>query len=230
MRGLIKTKSCVYCGKTAHLTRDHIPPKSLFNKPRPGNLITVWACTNCNRSFCKDEDYFWLTLASRSEAGRNPEAGASSHRAIKHLARPQAAGFRSAFLSTIQSVEVKTASGLYIGNTLAYDVSFARLNRVAAKIVRGLFSFERKAHLSAGYVATARALDGFIPSADKDLQKLISFVGAEPRHSIGRVFSYRFRSLPDDPEASLTLFDIYETTAFLGLTIKGKDNVWAECV
>jgi hypothetical protein len=36
--------------------------------------------------------------------------------------------------------------------------------------------------------------------------------------------------MPDDPASSLTLFEIYETTAFLGLTIKGGDNVWTEWV
>ena len=214
-------KSCVYCGGISNLTRDHIPPKSLFNKPRPANLITVWACATCNKAFSNDDDYFWLTLASRAETARNPEATDAAVRAIKHLTRPQAAGFRSAFLASVQPVEVKTASGLYIGDSLAYDVSFARLNRVAARITRGLFCFEHKALLAPGYVAVARALEGFTPEADKALQPWLAFVGAEDTHSIGRVFSYRFKSIPDDPESSLALFEIYETTAFLGLTIKG---------
>lgn len=224
-------KSCVYCGCVAELTTDHIPPKSLFNRPRPTNLITVWACHRCNQGFSKDEDYFWLTLASRAGTSPNPEADAASLRAIQRLSRPQAAGFRSSFLKTVQSVEVKTASGLYIGDTLAYDVSFARLNRVAAKITRGLFCSESKALAAAGYVATARALDQFTAGAHRDsLRQLLAFVGAEHPHSIGRIFSYRFRSIPDDPQSSVALFDIYETTTFVGLTLKGQDNVWTEWV
>ena len=144
--------------------------------------------------------------------------------------RPQAAGFRSAFLASVQSVEVKTPSGLYVGDSLAYDVSFRRLNRVAARITRGLFCFEHKAPLAPGYVAAARALEGFTPEADNALGPLLAFVGARHSRSIGRVFSYRFRFIPDDPESSLTLFEIYEATGFLGLTIKGLDNSWTECV
>jgi hypothetical protein len=160
-------KSCVYCGRiAAKPTRDHIPPKSLFNKPRPANLITVCACGCCNERFRKDEDYFWLTLSSRSEAARNPEAGDASFRAIQNLARPEATGFRSAFLGTVRSLAVKTASGLYVGDTLTYDVSFARLNRVAAKITRGLFCFETNRLLAANYLATARALDQFTESPE----------------------------------------------------------------
>lgn len=222
-------KSCVYCGGVATLTRDHIPPKSLFKSPRPA-LITVWACATCNGAFSNDDDYFWLTLASRAETTQNPEATDAAVRAIKHLMRPEAAGFRSAFLASVQSVEVKTPSGLYIGDSLAYDVSFRRLNRVAARITRGLFCFEHKTLLAPGYVAAARALEGFPPEADGVLRPLLEFVRAGHTHSIGRVFSYRFRSIPDDPESSLTLFEIYEATRFLGLTIKGRDNIWTECV
>jgi len=39
---------CVYCGKKLPLTKDHIPPKNLYSKPRPSNLITVPCCEKCN--------------------------------------------------------------------------------------------------------------------------------------------------------------------------------------
>jgi hypothetical protein len=223
-------RTCVYCGSVADLTRDHIPPKSLFKKPRPPNLITVWACAQCNKAFSNDDDYFWLTLSSRAEATENSEARDASLRAIQHLSGPEASGFRAAFSTSFQSVELRTASGAHVGDALAYDISFPRLNRVAARITRGLFSFESKALLASGYVATARALEGFTPEADNALQPFLAFIGAAHPQSIGKVFSYRFRSMPDDPASSLTLFEIYETTAFLGLTIKGGDNVWTEWV
>jgi HNH endonuclease len=223
-------RECAYCGSTANLTRDHIPPKSLFNRPRPSNLITVDACRTCNASFEVDDEYFWLTTSSRAGQRQNGEAVAASIRAVQHISREQAAGFRSAFLASIGSVELNTPSGLYAGARLGYDVSFTRLNRVAARITRGLFRVMRKTVLPAQYVATARALDGFTPEASADLQQLLGFVGSAQVHSIGRVFSYRFRSIPDDANSALALFEIYESTAFLGLTIKRSDNVWSEWV
>ena len=51
-------KSCIYCGNTEDLTKDHIPPKTLFPKPRPSNLITVPCCKNCNGSFSLEKDLF----------------------------------------------------------------------------------------------------------------------------------------------------------------------------
>jgi hypothetical protein len=221
---------CVYCGSTKNLTRDHIPPKSLFNKPRPANLITVEACTGCNASFKSDDEYFWLTTSSRAGAPQSSGAVEASSRAIKHLAREKAAGFRTAFLSSIGPVELKSTSGLYLGKKLGYDVSFTRLNRVAARITRGLFRFVQKGALPDTYVATARALDGFSSEVEGDLQQLLAFVMPAQKHTIGSVFSYRFRLVPDDPNSGLALFQIYETTAFLGLTIRKVDNIWPEWV
>ena len=220
---------CVYCGSTSDLTWDHIPPKNLFNKPRP-QLITVRACRNCNSGFRLDDDYFWLTLASRKETENNDEATRASFRAIKNLARPEAAGFRASFIAAVQPVSVRTAAGLYVGDTLAYDVSFPRLNRIAARITRGLFAFERGVTLQSGYSATARALEGFTHTADGSLRQLVGFAAGVPRKEIGRTFGYRFRPLPDDPNSSVTLFDIYETSAFIGLTIRTSEISWPERV
>jgi len=220
---------CAYCGSTSDLTRDHIPPKNLFNKPRP-QLITVSACRDCNARFRLDDDYFWLTLASRKETENNDEATRASFRAIKNLVRPEAAGFRASFIAAVQPVSIRTAAGLYVGDTLAYDVAFARLNRVAARITRGLFAFERGAPLPSGYGATARALEGFTQPAEGSLRQLIGFAAGLPRKEIGRTFGYRFRTLSDDPNSSVTLFDIYETSIFIGLTIRASEISWSEKV
>lgn len=49
-----KKQLCVICGKNIATTRDHIPPKSIFPKPRPDDLITVPACSTCNNG---DSDF-----------------------------------------------------------------------------------------------------------------------------------------------------------------------------
>ncbi len=225
-----QVRACVYCGSTAGITRDHIPPKSLFNKPRPHNLITVPACAKCNKGFSADDDYFWLTLASRAEAAPNPDALPASLRAIEHLSRPEATGFRSTFLNTLYAAELVTSSGLFLRRGFAYDVSFVRLNRVAARITRGLYCFERNTLMPSDYIATARALDGFQTEAIEELQPFLSFVSREPRHSIGRGFSYKFASITDDSSSALLLFTVYDATSFLGMVLKCRDAVRAECV
>src|SRR5208283_2514674 len=58
-----KIGECLYCGRVRPLTRDDVPPKNLFPKPRPSNLITVPSCQKCNQSFMLDDEYFRLVIA-----------------------------------------------------------------------------------------------------------------------------------------------------------------------
>lgn len=68
------TGICVLCGLEGKITRDHIPPKACFPKPRPSNLITVPACEDCNAGRSDLDDKFALFLAlyvhGASEEGR----------------------------------------------------------------------------------------------------------------------------------------------------------------
>ncbi len=58
-----KTGFCVLCGKEGIITREHVPPKCLFLKPRPQNTITVPLCEGCNHFYHLDDEYFRI-LAS----------------------------------------------------------------------------------------------------------------------------------------------------------------------
>lgn len=53
--------ACVYCGRRA-TTRDHVPPRSLLERPFPANLPTVPCCERCNRGYSLDEQYFLVLL------------------------------------------------------------------------------------------------------------------------------------------------------------------------
>ena len=47
---------CVYCGGPPE-TRDHVPSKTLLNRPYPENLPVVSSCRSCNIGFSLDEEY-----------------------------------------------------------------------------------------------------------------------------------------------------------------------------
>lgn len=57
-------EKCYLCGSTENLTRDHIPPKGLFPKPRPSNLYTVPCCYSCNNGAAKEDEYFRVATSS----------------------------------------------------------------------------------------------------------------------------------------------------------------------
>lgn len=49
---------CVLCGARPATTVDHVPPRSIFPKPRPSDLVTVPACFHCNNSQSKYDEEF----------------------------------------------------------------------------------------------------------------------------------------------------------------------------
>ena len=61
---------CVYCGGTDDLTDDHVPPKTIFPKPRPSGLITVRSCKKCNCGSSRDDEHFRMMLCLRHDSPR----------------------------------------------------------------------------------------------------------------------------------------------------------------
>src|SRR5437016_4846066 len=62
-RGIMNSKAvaiCYLCRKRPGTTRDHVPPKNLFPRPRPSSLVTVPCCEKCNNRFSKHDEYFRL--------------------------------------------------------------------------------------------------------------------------------------------------------------------------
>jgi hypothetical protein len=57
----VTKRRCVYCGGQA-ITRDHVPPRCLLERPYPPNLPTVPSCSSCNAGFSLDEQYFVVLL------------------------------------------------------------------------------------------------------------------------------------------------------------------------
>ena len=56
---------CALCGVNPACTRDHVPPKAIFPKPRPA-LITVPACFKCNNSASGLDDLFKVYLSMQT--------------------------------------------------------------------------------------------------------------------------------------------------------------------
>lgn len=49
---------CCYCGIKRATTKDHVPPKAIFTKPRPSDLITVPCCFECNNAASVSDEKF----------------------------------------------------------------------------------------------------------------------------------------------------------------------------
>ncbi len=134
-----KTGECVYCGTIGLVTKDHIPPKNLFKRPRPHNLITVPSCLECNSGSSKDDDYFQYWAVSREDGKGNCDRDGILPSITRSLERPEAAPFSHSFLREIKLARKVSPGGLDLGVGLFMAADGKRLDNVAKRIIKGLF-------------------------------------------------------------------------------------------
>ncbi len=84
---------CVYCGGTARLGRDHVPPRALFGGRFPPNLITVPSCDRCNNGASKDDELFRLAYSTRRDAPSVAERDLAFAATLRSFNKPEASSF-----------------------------------------------------------------------------------------------------------------------------------------
>ncbi len=128
---------CAICGLNEATTMDHLPPKSIFPRPRPNNLITVPSCANCNNTASVLDETFRLYLAYHVR-NLNDEVAESyfqeARRTYEHNER-----LRREMEDNSEPKGIITESGNYAGeggkilwNSEAHDATIKRT-------VRGLY-------------------------------------------------------------------------------------------
>jgi hypothetical protein len=145
---------CTYCTQAAN-TKDHIPPKCMFPRPRPSTLITVPCCTDCNSSFSIDDEHFRDVLTFREELYNNSFVKKLIDSFPKRLARPQAEGYFNYLYERMGEETVKTTSGIYLGRKATFTANLKRVHRVIERITRGLYF----------YCFGNKLMEGFDPQA-----------------------------------------------------------------
>ena len=138
---------CSICGNKDELTREHIPPKGIFLSPRPKNTITVFSCKKCNHDTKLDDEYFrfWVTAGAHpqsklGEVWKDKVVGSSFRRSPALLKKIQDDHKR--LIEHHSKTPLKTYDDNIVPDDLlsrCYMVDAKRINRVACKIVRGLY-------------------------------------------------------------------------------------------
>ena len=211
---------CAICGKNVEcVTRDHIPPKSMF-AVKPSNLITVPACLECNGGSSADDEYFRL-IASEIDTATHPDAKKVSESIAKSMARPQAAGFRERLRQSIYSLEVEGEYRPFFG----LDVK--RLDRAAMKFVKGLFFHVKEYPVPPNYKVLEANLDLFMekPSSIKLAKLIYNYLlpkcsWIKPTVIGNDVFSYQVFWEEDDPNTMFILMVFYGRWRYFGLVME----------
>ncbi len=133
-----KVKTCAYCGSIA-LTRDHVPPKTLFRKPLPSNaqLITVPACPSCNRIFGKLDEEAGVFLDIWTSAQPDspwPKFSETSLRALKRSRK-----LRRQVLQEIRQINLRSMGGVIVAESAEIHWPSQHFDRFFARLIKGLW-------------------------------------------------------------------------------------------
>lgn len=213
---------CGYCGRFDTVTIDEVPPRCLFASAVPRDIIEVPACDRCHdRQTSRDDEHFKLKLAIHVGAEHNPTARALWPSLIRSVTKPEAPGWAGYVFRTLRKRSVHSPAGLYLGTYPTYELDVRRLERVAERIMRGLYykwSGNPVPWIHDAHVFASERLRLLPKETHDGLGLMLRLVTQAPAVTIGdRVFSYYLRPFPDDPAGMIVAFIFYEKAiAFLG--------------
>ncbi len=199
---------CAYCGEWRELTRDHVPPRCLFSRPRPGNLVTVPCCSSCNHELSKEDEYFRLVIMAGIDSRKFPKENSDSVRAINSLNRPASRKFAKKVLQS------------YERNPARLRVDRSRIEIVLHRIARGLFYHHRGVRLPQTVPFDFRDVDDSlnVPALGRELISLLernlSTIGQETFR-----YAHGFEPWPEpDPFGTIWLMRFYDHRTFFCAT------------
>jgi hypothetical protein len=128
------THLCAICGERVASTRDHVPPRGVFEKPPPVNLITVPACAECNNGSSKDDELFKAYLGLRV----GDKAPAGFQRNVRRTFDKNRRLWRDV-VTKLEPVTLLSATGLVVGKADRLLWDGKEHDRVIERIIRGLY-------------------------------------------------------------------------------------------
>ncbi len=158
-------------------------------------------------------------MVFKDEAGSHPEAAGIRSSVIRGLQMPEKIGFSRNLVQGIRQVRVQTPAGLYLGRRPAFNVDLSRLDRVVARITRGLYWHHRRSRIPDGFEVAVFSEDGLRdlhnPERERIRREIATPILINPCHSVGRgVMRYWYASMPDPPHAPAWIYEFYGNVRF----------------
>lgn len=198
--------TCIYCDQRPSDAADHVPPKLLFPRPRPHNLITVPCCSACNQGFQQDDEYFQAMMLLRSDIAEQPEAKALMEGFYRSWERPRGTRFARSVANTFQIAEWHTPAGLFVGRSPAFEVDNKRMRRIYARITRGLFFHEQGVRVPDDYRVEVTL---WVEEKPKVMETIPRMLGGREPKKIGGIFVYKWARAVENPLTSIWLMQFY---------------------
>src|ERR1039458_3237934 len=129
---------CVICSNAPATTREHVPAQQLFDRPLPGDLITVPSCEPCNSGSQRDDEFprgFLLLLRDAVPAEATDRVRA---RMAARLHRPDFPGLLDVF-KQLSEIRVEAGPDGEARPALFTRPDSERMRNVLGKYARGLY-------------------------------------------------------------------------------------------
>lgn len=191
-------RECYLCGAVGLYEDEHVFPRCLFSN-RTSNILTLPACSNCNRSYSSDDEYFRDFIAWYARLPGPMQTSSLLESSIRGIHR-RPARLADEMDRTLR-IQVWTDGGPKVGKTFDAD----RINRVLQRIVQGLYYQYAKSRMPDGTVflpeTPLMTTEKGLPWGPEDESKINYRVMGPIRFGGGVA--------PDEPGASLWYLNFY---------------------
>ena len=128
---------CIHCGVSlgsVESNLDHVPSRTILDRPFPDNLPTVRICKPCNTSFSNDEEYFTAFLGAVLAGNTDPD-----QQVVERAEKILDSNYRLQDEIESQLEVVKDADGK---DQVTFVPDLGRIQNVVVKNARGHVLFE----------------------------------------------------------------------------------------
>lgn len=126
---------CYLCGGKDRITREHVPAKGLFPKPRPSNLQTVPCCYDCNNKYSKDDEYFRIAASCLMNVNQTGKLIWTEKVLTSTLQARRIGTLVDEVADSVKPATVKTRFGDIPATTIEFDA--LRINSVLIRLTKG---------------------------------------------------------------------------------------------
>ncbi|WP_409525160.1 hypothetical protein [Nitrincola sp. MINF-07-Sa-05] len=195
----VQGEICAICGVRTASTKDHVPPKAIFPKPRP-HLITVPACFECNNSASDFDDLFKVYLSLHAAENNDIARKLFSEKTVRTLQRNQR--LLDKIKSESSRVAIVNKSGDLESRMGVLWDSYAH-DRVIERTIRGLYYHHSGHPIPSNCILQVQWLHG-VPD------EIIPMLPILKEHTIGEnQVVYKYVIYENDPRHSLWIFEFY---------------------
>lgn len=210
---------CAICATRDAVNLDHVPPRRVFARPWPSDLITVPACDECNGGSSPNDEEFKVGLSLLAGIETPDTLALWKEGAMRTLAHNRR--LHREILSRFVKVEVRTEAGIYLGTEQAVLVPKKAIHAVLVRTIRGLYYHHFGERLGAQARCDVQRYEG--KGADNpELERIVMNL---PFNSIANgALRYRYGRAGDAPLSSLWFMLFFGTVPVFGYTTAAEDD------